>query len=437
MDPVEGKEDVIIPYQEELSLHDLTGVSVSEQTKPQLARDYALVAGTAEVRYAAGISKHVAFVRGGPVQLIKNWFIIDDDRDSDGPNDLTENGLTVLNQLQSQGNVTNKNVWYNILPEIFVYVRTDDVGVKDPNYQQEFLKNFGLVSPVDTDEAYRDKRLAGRGVTDIFTQTIGRGLLKFKVQLAPADPGPDESVPFTLEMGYELDKKQWSVKEKIYGRLEPHDVNQGVPEEAEETPIERQPFKRYQKRGVGPATPRDTFFPAGVSSTAYIQPGSTTQPRKIPTFADKAFATTGQGAFDSVNQNPFTSTDNTEANVDNMDVDEKLTTIWATRPEIRQAFEEAQQKAKREANRDYDRDTWGANQNNGKHGGGGKHHKHGKHHDRKGVFGKNFKGGNNGHGHGGKHHGAFGDGNHMGRGGNRGGVRGRRGGRGRGRGRGQ
>lgn len=273
MDPVEGKEDVIIPYQEELSLHDLTGVSVSEQIKPQLARDYALVAGTAEVRYAAGTSKHVAFVRGGPVQLIKNWFIIDDDRDGDGPNDLTENGLTVLNQLQSQGNATDKNVWYNILPEIFVYVRTDDVGVKDPNYQQEFLKNFGLVSPVDTDEAYRDKRLAGRGVTDIFTQRIGRGLLKFKVQLAPADPGPDESVPFTLEMGYELDKKQWSVKEKIYGRLEPHDVNQGVPEEAEETPIERQPFKRYQKRGVGPATPRDTFFPAGVSSTAYIQPG--------------------------------------------------------------------------------------------------------------------------------------------------------------------
>lgn len=208
--------------------------------------DYLLMSGTARRRINHIRNQAIAFVRGGPEDVFKEWFAISDEH-VDRALDLCQ-----LDQLQRAWDDHGRSVNQRVFPEIFIYARIDDVGKKNTNYNVNRDSFPDPLSPPPLQSAQQTRDLIGRSVTEIFTQKIGQGLLKFKVQIAPADPGPQDSIPFVMDLGYEVNGCYWKTEGKTIGRLRP--LNE-ITDELQDTPDDLQPVRRYRKRPKGPATP--------------------------------------------------------------------------------------------------------------------------------------------------------------------------------------
>lgn len=213
--------------------------------------EYKLVSGAADMS-KDGTSYSVAFARGGRETNINCWWLLRPDRIEIVPGH--PDGLSTLNQLQVTQSYTDGNDTaphqVSILPEVLIYMRTDGngLGPREIDSFEASLK-WGAVSPPVTDVIAIERELISRSVTDIFTQKIGNGLLKFKVKFTPADPLPHESIPFTLDISYEHENKHYQPERSIHGRLMPISQRTGDPNP------QKEPHYRYHMRQQGPATP--------------------------------------------------------------------------------------------------------------------------------------------------------------------------------------
>lgn len=244
-DQLESNEIPDIPYGESdarfLHLNKLIRGSTGNEGS------YILMTGTARRRINHTRDQAIAFVRGGPEDVFWEWFAISDE--------YVDRALSLneLDQLQRAHDGDGHPINQRVFPEIFIYARVDDEGKKNTNYNV----NIGFFpdpqSPPTLQSAQNTRDLIGRSVTEIFTQKIGQGLLKFKVQLAPADPGPQDSIPFVMDLGYEVNGCYWKTGEKTIGRLQP--LNE-IANDPQNTPDDLQPVRRYKRRSKGPVTPK-------------------------------------------------------------------------------------------------------------------------------------------------------------------------------------
>lgn len=193
-----SKDDPDIPFGDELSLRDLTSGNDNE-IDPQ---GYELVSGVGELRYTPNVHRNYAFVRGaGDIQ--NRWFCIMDE-------EVVEKPLSELEKQQRSradgGLVDVGSGLHPLCPEIFIYRR------KDYDDHTRIIDSF----PPDTprNEVTQKRDVMSRSINDIFTQKIGRGLLKFKVKMAPDDPGPQDWIEVDLKLSYELDNKHYGIKTK-------------------------------------------------------------------------------------------------------------------------------------------------------------------------------------------------------------------------------
>jgi len=209
------------------------------------SRDYKLVAGTGERVIDANRSKSVAFACA-PSEAMHDWWFMDDELAQPVP------GLEQLDRLQRKWDGHGIKVQQNVFPELFVFRRTDDADW-DMNYHTSTVGAIGIESANELDDNAKARDARGRVVTDIFTQPIGEGLLKFKITLTPADPAANDSIPFSLELGYEYKGLHWRIDGKrMQGRLAP---NRDSPfEPTRPTPLDALVMDRYYHRREGPAT---------------------------------------------------------------------------------------------------------------------------------------------------------------------------------------
>ena len=244
-------EKTDIHYEELLEFKAVVESKVSPRANlPPPERQYQLVAGIVD-RWTNKLQpRSMPFVRGGPEDLQHKWFAIVDEKVAE-----VEGGLKYLDGLQrshdGNGDIQSEQDY----PEIFIYARVDRNGIPSTatDYDVKHLVHLGSQSPDYKDTLQQKRDLVARSVTDIFIQNIGKGLLKFKVTLAPADPGPNESVPFTIDLGYELNNCYWRTDGKLIGRLLPD--NEIEIDTLDGTPKELQPYHRYFNRKTGPGTP--------------------------------------------------------------------------------------------------------------------------------------------------------------------------------------
>lgn len=186
-------DDPDIPYTTELNLSGLTS-GTDDYTDPQ---KYELVSGVGEYRYSRTTSRNYAFARGAE-DVRDKWFCIMDES-------VVEIGFDDLEKLQRSGVDGGLASDYPPLcPEIFMYRR------KDYDSRSQDIDAFGPDSPLSNHVMTRD--IISRSINEIFTQKIGRGLLKFKVKVTPADPSPMDVIEVDLKLSYELDGKHFGIK---------------------------------------------------------------------------------------------------------------------------------------------------------------------------------------------------------------------------------
>ena len=226
-----------------------------------LARDYKLIAGTAERVIDGNRSKSVAFARA-PTEEPDLWWFMDDEQVDRVP------GLEQLDRLQRRWDGRGSKIQDNVFPEVFIFRRTDDAGWEQ-EYKTTETGTIELSAPLDHIAKLRELR--GRVVTEIFTQPVGEGLLKFKLTLAPADPEPNDSIPFSLELGYEYKGMSWRIDTKrTEGRLVPNVPGNRTPVDRRSTPIAEHNMVRYAQRMKGPATGTD-IGPSGAGQVVRFQ----------------------------------------------------------------------------------------------------------------------------------------------------------------------
>lgn len=214
-----------------------------------LSRDYKLVAGIGERVIDVNRSKSIAFARA-PSEGIGEWWLMDDEQVHEIP------GLEQLDRLQRRWDGRGTKIHQNVHPEVFVFRRIDDAGW-DMNYQTHTTGAVGLYSGNVPEPQVQARDARARVINDIFTQRIGEGLLKFKISFTPADPRPEDSMPFSLELGYEYKGNHWRIDGKqLQGRLLP---NRDEPlEDLRPTPLRGGIMDRYIHRQAGPTTAADT-----------------------------------------------------------------------------------------------------------------------------------------------------------------------------------
>ena len=203
---------------------------------------YSLFSGIAE-RRKNNIQYSSAFAQGGSLGTQGRWWFIDDDGATETAN------YQEIDRYQRPWLDVNKVLQEPaVLPEVFICVRIDDNGMRQQHSEQlRQLAPYGSRSPVEQDFHHLERDYLARSVTEIFAQPVGGGVLKFKITLTPADPGPKESMPFRLDIGYEFNGCQWALEDKMGGRLLPlPDI-----EPKDSTPIEAEPHTRFFKKREG------------------------------------------------------------------------------------------------------------------------------------------------------------------------------------------
>lgn len=185
-----------IPYTAQLNLSGIVS-GPDDYTDPKI---FDLVAGVGEYCYTRNTSRSCAFARGGAEGLHDRWYCILDE----SVVELSFEQLESLQRPPVDGNLTN--TYWPILPEIFIY-RRQDYGERTKE-----IDAFGPTSPIDGNLMKRD--MMSRSINDIFTQKIGKGLLKFKVKISPADPLPQEILEVDLKVSYELEGKHYGIKQE-------------------------------------------------------------------------------------------------------------------------------------------------------------------------------------------------------------------------------
>lgn len=239
-----------------------SGVDAATIAYTSYSRDYKLVAGTGERAINASRSKSIAFACA-PSEVANEWFVMDDEQVHPA------RGLEELDRLQRKWDGQGVKIQDNVFPEIFVFRRIDDADW-DMNYQTSTVGTIGIQSASELDDNAKVRDARGRVVTDIFTQPIGEGLLKFKVTLTPADPGANDSIPFGLELGYEYKGLHWRIDGKrMQGRLVPN--RDSPPEHIRPTPLDALVMDRYYHRREGPATAPMTNMAATNMGNEYQQ----------------------------------------------------------------------------------------------------------------------------------------------------------------------
>lgn len=203
------------------------------------ARDYKLIAGIGERVIDGNRSKSVAFART-PSEQPGEWWLMDDDLVDPVP------GLDQLDRLQRRWDGRGPKIYQNFFPEIFVYRRTDNAGW-DVNYQTHTEGLLGIQTLDPLFPLAKTYDIRGRSATEIFTQKVGQGLLKFKIRLAPADPGPQDSMPFDLEIGYEYKGQHYRLDGKrLQAMLVPVLPSEPV-EDLRPTPFEESVIERARR----------------------------------------------------------------------------------------------------------------------------------------------------------------------------------------------
>lgn len=211
-------------------------------------KDYELVSGVAEHRYTPTSSRNCAFARGAE-DLGDKWFCILDES-------VVDIGFEALEKFQrsvADGGLAGVG-HPPICPEIFIYRR------KDYDTRSQVVDNFGPTSPMDAD-LILTRDVISRSINEIFTQKIGRGLLKFKVKITPADPLPADIIEADLKLSYELDGKHYGIKNNnkqnfLALQLKPLDGEDQTNFNAIMSPFEGRAIERAVQRnkGVYPAT---------------------------------------------------------------------------------------------------------------------------------------------------------------------------------------
>lgn len=187
LDELEPTDRIDIPFDQELDTKALLLEENEARTK-----DYELVSGIGEARVNPLVSRSYAFARG-PEAMNEKWFCMLD-------NKVSEIGFDDLEMLQR---MLPREGYEYLLPEVFIYRR------RDYEKQHRDIEQYGVESP-DGEFAIA-RNAVSRSANDIFVQKIGRGLLKFKVKLAPADPTDTDIVEVDLNLSYELNGKHYGI----------------------------------------------------------------------------------------------------------------------------------------------------------------------------------------------------------------------------------
>lgn len=185
-----------IPFRQELNLSGLAS-GPDNYLDP---KGYELVSGIAENRYSPLVSRNCAFARAAKDPGDK-WYCIMDEI-------VQETEFSVLDRLQrsvSDGGLADGKDISPICPEVFIY------RLKDYDTRSQLIDSFGPISPLNDTTTVRTA--ISRTVSDIFTQKIGKGLLKFKVKISPVDPGPvdNHTMEVDLKLSYEIDGKHYGI----------------------------------------------------------------------------------------------------------------------------------------------------------------------------------------------------------------------------------
>lgn len=245
---------VDVPYEKQLNLKELIG---SKRQDTRLDRVYELMAGTAICSTRGLNEKTVAFARGSSASLLKNWFTF-------GLFPLAQEVL--LEDLDTSQRVKIKDTT-NLFPEMFVYMRTDTNGLGMSTQElrqrtEKYLQKYGPDSPRNIEDEEKDRSIISRGHSTELTHQVGNSELKFRINLATLHPGPNESIPFTLDIRYERPPKvggghsipdSWVIEKKIHGRLVKGDDQQM--KALADSPNELKPYYRFRNRPDGPTTP--------------------------------------------------------------------------------------------------------------------------------------------------------------------------------------
>ena len=220
-------------------------------------RDYKLIAGTGELVIDMNRSKSVAFARRA-LEDVNEWFLMDDEALHEVP------GLEQLDRLQRRWDGRGSKPVRNIHPEIFIFRRTDDAGW-DHNYHTSTIGPIGPLSANELDDEARYRDYRGRAATEIFTQKIGKGLLKFKISMAPADPGPTDTIPFNLNLSYQYGSNHWNLGDlPTEGSLFP--ILGNPVEDSRPTPFNYSVVTRYMNRTDEPS---NSALPGTVSTDTF------------------------------------------------------------------------------------------------------------------------------------------------------------------------
>lgn len=213
---------------------------------------YELVSGASEYKVSPTVTRAVAFARGVRDSTWKNWSFLNHDGTEERLLDISQ-----LDQVQRLHTVVQPDHQQTrpgfIFPEVFVFGRSDGLNIKPQDVERmKVLIGYGEESPALLENLGRESELISRSVTDIFAQRIGNGLLKFKINLTPADPDPLDSIPFTLDVGYERNGCFWVPEGRIYSRLIPAVERKG---DADPSPKGKESHIRFSKRDKGVSTP--------------------------------------------------------------------------------------------------------------------------------------------------------------------------------------
>lgn len=186
-----------IPFRQELNMSGLAS-GPDDGLDP---KKYQLVSAVAENRYSQLVSRDCVFARAAKDPGDK-WYCIMDET-------IQETEFDVIEKLQRSvadgGLADGANKIWPICPEVFIY------RLKDSDDRSQLIDSFGPVSPLNDNLVFRNA--LSRTVSDIFTQKVGKGLLKFKVRIAPADPGPEDhnTVEVDLKLSYEINGKHYGI----------------------------------------------------------------------------------------------------------------------------------------------------------------------------------------------------------------------------------
>lgn len=221
-----------LPYSDWLDLKAFT--SNRNKTGDQGLRSYQLVSGTMDVQSPRKHDHAAAFARGPRDTHL--WFAI---------NDTKVVPVESIEAIDAQQRPNASAPSPLLLPEVFIYRRADDHG-----WHAEYLADEAPALSAALADDYQRNRLAlARSVHTIFNQSIGQGLLKFKVDVYPGDPRPQEDVEFSISLGYQLNNNHWAGK--LSGVLQPLTQHSGIEEKSQPTPFGERAAHRAQLRRQG------------------------------------------------------------------------------------------------------------------------------------------------------------------------------------------